>query len=176
MNYTIAKNTLSLPVIPLRGLVALPGVVLQFDVGREKSVKAVDAVMQKNQLVFLTAQTEVYIDDPAMEELYRVGTVARIKQVLKMPGENIRVLAEGLYRGYMVAGTAASPYLTADVGSRTTFPGWIPFGPRHICAPYARHSTGTSRSRPRCRAMLSCACMQRTTPVSCATISRPIRR
>lgn len=116
MNYTIAKNTLSLPVIPLRGLVALPGVVLQFDVGREKSVKAVDAVMQKNQLVFLTAQTEVYIDDPAMEELYRVGTVARIKQVLKMPGENIRVLAEGLYRGYMVAGTAASPYLTADVG------------------------------------------------------------
>ncbi len=51
-----------------------------------------------------------------MDELYRVGTVARIKQVLKMPGENIRVLAEGLYRGYLVAGAAASPYLTADVG------------------------------------------------------------
>ena len=116
MNYTVAKNTLNLPVIPLRGLVALPGVVLQFDVGRDKSVKAVDAVMQKNQLVFLTAQTEVYIDDPSMDELYRVGTVARIKQVLKMPGENIRVLAEGLYRGYLVAGAAASPYLTADVG------------------------------------------------------------
>ena len=61
MNYTVAKNTLNLPVIPLRGLVALPGVVLQFDVGRDKSVKAVDAVMQKNQLVFLTAQTEVYM-------------------------------------------------------------------------------------------------------------------
>ena len=58
MNYTVAKNTLNLPVIPLRGLVALPGVVLQFDVGRDKSVKAVDAVMQKNQLVFLTAQPE----------------------------------------------------------------------------------------------------------------------
>ena len=116
MNYTVAKNTLNLPVIPLRGLVALPGVVLQFDVGRDKSVKAVDAVMQKNQLVFLTAQTEVYIDDPSMDELYRVGTVARIKRVLKMPGENIRVLAEGLYRGYLVAGAAASPYLTADVG------------------------------------------------------------
>lgn len=52
MNYTIAKNTLSLPVIPLRGLVALPGVVLQFDVGREKSVKAVDAVMQKTSSCF----------------------------------------------------------------------------------------------------------------------------
>lgn len=116
MKYSISQDTQNMPIISLRGLVAMPGIVLQFDVGRKKSVKAVENVMKGNQLVFLTAQIDAYVEDPAIDEMYRVGTVARIKQVIKMPGENMRVLAEGLYRAYLVEQVSDEPYFVASIG------------------------------------------------------------
>ncbi len=84
-----------LPVLPLRGLVAFPNMIIHFDVGRLMSIRALEASMKSEQMIFLTAQKEVKNDLPNSEELYQVGTVCRIRQILRMPGDNIRVLVEG---------------------------------------------------------------------------------
>ncbi len=84
-----------LPVLPLRGLVAFPNMIIHFDVGRLMSIRALEASMKSEQMIFLTAQKEVKNDLPDSEELYQVGTVCRIRQILRMPGDNIRILVEG---------------------------------------------------------------------------------
>ncbi len=115
MDYILSEQRLTVPVIALRGLVPMPGVTIQFDVGRKKSVMAVDGAMKNDQIVFLTAQKDAFVDDPTFEDLYAVGTVSRIKQVIKMPGENMRVLAEGLYRACLVSDTVEDPFFVASV-------------------------------------------------------------
>lgn len=90
------KNTL--PLIPLRGLTIFPNMVLHFDVGREKSVEAVDAAMLNNEEIFLAMQKKIELDDPAETDISKIGTVCKIKQIIKMPGDAIRVLVEGKYR------------------------------------------------------------------------------
>ncbi len=92
-------KTINLPVIPLRGMMLFPGMVLHFDVGRKKSLAALEAGMMDQQKVFLTAQKTDNQEDPALEELCTVGTVAEIRQVMNLPGENVRVLVEGSCRG-----------------------------------------------------------------------------
>ncbi len=87
-----------LPVLPLRGLVAFPNMIIHFDVGRVMSIRALEASMKSEQMIFLTAQKEVKNEAPASEDLYQVGTVCRIRQILRMPGDNIRVLVEGYSR------------------------------------------------------------------------------
>ncbi|QSZ27748.1 endopeptidase La [Aceticella autotrophica] len=87
-----------LPMIPLRGLTVFPYTVLHFDVEREKSVKALEEAMMRNQLVFLTTQKQPEVDDPSIEDIYKVGTITKIKQMLKLPGNIIRVLVEGINR------------------------------------------------------------------------------
>ncbi len=87
-----------LPVLPLRGLVAFPNMIIHFDVGRLMSIRALEASMKSEQMIFLTAQKEVKSDSPQTDELYQVGTVCRIRQILRMPGDNIRVLVEGRSR------------------------------------------------------------------------------
>ena len=87
-----------LPVLALRGLVLFPGMMLHFDVGRPKSVTALNQAMAADQTIFLVAQRDVRDDDPEVSQLYQMGCVARVRQVLKLPGETIRVLVEGLYR------------------------------------------------------------------------------
>lgn len=72
-----------------------PQMLLHFDVGREKSVRAVDEAMKTNQKIFLVTQKEIGVDNPAQQDLYAIGTVARVKQVLKMPGDLVRILIEG---------------------------------------------------------------------------------
>ncbi|MBO2516476.1 MAG: endopeptidase La [Clostridiales bacterium] len=91
-----------LPVIPLRGLMVFPHMVLHFDVGRERSVAALEACMLQDQTIFLVAQRDIDTDDPGMDDLYTMGTIAKIKQVLNMPGETLRVLAEGIERAKML--------------------------------------------------------------------------
>jgi ATP-dependent Lon protease len=88
----------SLPLLPLRGLVIFPGVVLHFDVGRKKSVAALNEAMGMDQTIFLVAQKAIDDDDPALDALHEVGVVATVRQVLRLPGNNIRVVVEGLYR------------------------------------------------------------------------------
>ena len=87
-----------LPVLPLRGLVVFPGTVLSFDVGRKKSSAALKAAMERDQLIFAVAQKEIYIEDPDVNDLYEVGCVVKIRQVLKIADNAVRVLVEGLYR------------------------------------------------------------------------------
>ena len=109
------KNTLRLPLIPLRGLMVFPHMVLHFDVGRARSVAALEQAMMEDQQVFLVAQSDGDVEEPTMDELCRVGTVAAIKQVLNLPGDTIRVLVEGEQRAFLRAITQEDPYWIADV-------------------------------------------------------------
>jgi len=96
------KNNKQLPCLPLRGLTIFPYMVLHFDVTRDKSIAALETAMIKNQLLFLTTQKDTRNDEPSVDEMYEVGTVSRVKQMLKMPGDTIRVLVEGIKRGRIV--------------------------------------------------------------------------
>ena len=90
-----------LPVLP-RGLVAFPEMLIHFDVGRLISMKALEQSMQDNQRLFLTAQRDIRTDAPTTDDLFVVGTVCTVKQILRLPGDNIRVLVEGSYRAFFV--------------------------------------------------------------------------
>jgi ATP-dependent proteinase. Serine peptidase. MEROPS family S16 len=87
------------PLLPLRGILIFPTTVLHLDVGREKSVHALEQAMIKEHLIFLAAQKDMTIDEPGDGDVYRMGTLCRIKQMLKLPNGTIRVLVEGLKRG-----------------------------------------------------------------------------
>ena len=88
----------TLPMLPLRGILVFPYMIIHLDVGREKSVKALEAAMIADRQIVLATQMDAQIDTPTPEEIYRCGTVAEIKQLLKLPGGTIRVLVEGLRR------------------------------------------------------------------------------
>ncbi len=91
-----------MPLIPMRGIVIFPYMVLHIDVAREKSIAALEAAMEKERLAFLTSQKDASVETPTEEDLYRRGTVVRIKQLLKLPKGFIRVLVEGLYRAELL--------------------------------------------------------------------------
>lgn len=103
-----AQNTRTLPLLPLRGILVFPYMVIHLDVGREKSIKALEEAMLQEREIFLATQMDVQANDPSQEEIYRVGCVAELKQLLKLPGGTVRVLVEGLRRGKIVE------YLEAD--------------------------------------------------------------
>ncbi|MDN4592662.1 endopeptidase La [Polycladomyces subterraneus] len=87
-----------LPLLPLRGLIVYPSMVLHLDVGRERSVKALEQAMVDENLIVLSTQREVHIEEPSPDDIYRMGTIARVRQMLKLPNGTIRVLVEGLHR------------------------------------------------------------------------------
>ncbi|MDD6795529.1 MAG: endopeptidase La [Clostridiaceae bacterium] len=91
------KNTL--PLIPLRGVTIFPNMVLHFDVGREKSINAIDFSMLNNQDIFLVLQKEIEDENPSKDDIYTIGTLCKIKQIIKLPNDVIRVLVEGKSRG-----------------------------------------------------------------------------
>ena len=90
------------PLLPLRGLLVYPTMVLHLDVGRDKSVQALEKAMVDNHLIFLTTQKDLSIDVPIEEDLYRLGTLTKVKQMLKLPNGTIRVLIEGLKRAEII--------------------------------------------------------------------------
>jgi len=110
---TMRRSTM--PVLPLRGLTAFPHMMLNFDVGRDKSMKSLDDAMAKNQDIFLVAQREIRTDNPGADEIYTVGTVAKVKQVLRFPANNVRVLVEGIYRAKILDVVQSEPFLVAEV-------------------------------------------------------------
>ncbi len=112
------KKIERLPLIPLRGLSVFPFMVLHFDVGRDKSIKALEEAMLRNQHIFLTAQMDIDVDLPVKEDFFQVGTVSKIKQMLKLPGDAIRVLVEGLYRAEILEIVGEEPYFEVDVRIR----------------------------------------------------------
>ncbi len=105
----------NLPVLALRGIVVYPEQTTHFDVGRVKSVLALDAAMKKNQILLLAPQKDIIQDDPDVKGLYSFGTVVQVKQILKSQGDNIRVLVLGLHRVRILSQTQAEPFVMADV-------------------------------------------------------------
>ncbi|NMD70666.1 endopeptidase La [Bacillus sp. DNRA2] len=99
---TTKTEELIVPLLPLRGLLVYPSMVLHLDVGREKSVQALEKAMVDDHLIFLTTQKDVSIDEPTEEDLFHIGTLTRVKQMLKLPNGTIRVLVEGLKRAEIV--------------------------------------------------------------------------
>ncbi|MGR9049168.1 endopeptidase La [Halobacillus faecis] len=95
------KHRKKIPLLPLRGLLVYPSMVLHLDVGREKSVQALEQSMMDDNEIFLVSQKEVNIDEPSNDDLYEIGTVARVKQMVKLPNGTNRVLVEGLYRAHV---------------------------------------------------------------------------
>lgn len=91
-------GTRDIPLLPLRGLLVYPSMVLHLDVGREKSIKALERAMVDDNKILLATQEEVQIEEPDAEQIYNIGTVAHVKQMLKLPNGTIRVLVEGLQR------------------------------------------------------------------------------
>lgn len=106
-----------MPVLALRGLAVFPEQTVHFDVGRTKSALALEAAMKKDQLLFLVPQKDLLVDDPKLADLYAVGTVVRVKQLLNAPEENLRVLVTGVTRARIGQMQQTEPYLSAVVES-----------------------------------------------------------
>lgn len=99
-----------LPLLPLRGILVFPYMVIHLDVGRERSIAAIDEAMLGDRIVLLTSQKETEIDSPTADDIYGVGTLAEIKQLLKLPGGTMRVLVEGISRGRIEDYLQEEPY------------------------------------------------------------------
>ena len=104
-----------LPALALRGTTILPDMIVHFDVSRKKSIKAVEAAMLHEQEIFLITQKDPEIQDPGASDLYKMGTVAYIKQVVKLPHDLLRVLVEGRERAALLSFVQEEPYLKAEI-------------------------------------------------------------
>ena len=104
-----------LPILALRGLTVFPDQTVHFDVGRAKSVLALEAAMKADQTLFLVPQKDLLVDDPKLADLYSIGTVAKVKQVLKTQTENLRVLVTGICRGRITELSQSEPYLYGNI-------------------------------------------------------------
>ena len=104
-----------MPILALRGLAVFPNQTVHFDVGREKSVRALESAMKKDQTLLLIPQKDIMNEDPKFDDLYPIGTVVMVKQILRSQGENLRVLVTGLCRGRILEQTQQTPYLAGLV-------------------------------------------------------------
>lgn len=105
----------SLPMVALRGMTIMPEMVVHFDVSREKSIAAIQEAMAGDQKIFLVAQRSIETDDPIQEDVYEVGTVGTIKQIMKLPKHIVRVLVSGETRGILKQLQQDTPYLRAEI-------------------------------------------------------------
>ena len=104
-----------IPVLALRGLVVFPEQTIHFDIGRVKSGLALESAMKNDQILMLVPQKSVVDDDPNINDLYPIGTVVKVKQILKANRDNVRVLVQGLYRAKISELVQFAPYLAADI-------------------------------------------------------------
>lgn len=109
------KNMLQMPLVALRGLNVFPNMILHFDVARPKSIRALEEAMISDQSIFLVAQKDAETEEPESKDLYNVGTISSIKQILKLPTNTIRVLVEGNKRGKIVSFEQEDPYFLVNV-------------------------------------------------------------
>ncbi len=109
-------NTMvTMPALALRGLTIFPNMLLHFDVGRESSIKALDEAMTSGQTIFLVAQRDLAVENPQEGDLYTIGTISNVRQILRLPGDNVRVMVEGISRGRLCHVVESAPYLVAQV-------------------------------------------------------------
>ncbi|MCT8978193.1 endopeptidase La [Clostridium sp. CX1] len=104
-----------LPLIPLRGITIFPHMVLHFDVGREKSILALEEAMLREQKIFLVAQKQAKIEEPNEDDIFKIGTICNIKQILKLPGDTVRILVEGESRGRLAEYIKKEPFFEAKI-------------------------------------------------------------
>lgn len=109
------KQKKKLPLLPLRGLTVFPFMTLYFDVGRDKSIKALEEAMINDQLIFLVAQKDASTDSPGADDIYSIGTISKVKQLLKLQGDTIRVLVEGINRAEIKKIVQHEPFFIAEV-------------------------------------------------------------
>lgn len=109
------KERKILPLIPLRGISIFPNMVMHFDVGRKKSIAALEEAMLKNQEIFLATQKDAKVEEPSKEDIYNIGTLCVIKQILKMPGDVVRVLVEGIERAKLIELKDEEKFFVAEI-------------------------------------------------------------
>lgn len=112
---TQEQSKMNVPLLPLRGIVVFPFMVAHLDVGRPKSINAIERAMLEDKKIFLTTQKDAMEDNPREKDLYRLGTYAEVKQVMKMPNGALRILVEGLERGEIVGYQSTKEFVTAEV-------------------------------------------------------------
>lgn len=103
-----------IPTVPLRGMVVYPDLVIHLDIGREKSIRAVEAAMEHDRILAVVAQKDDDIENPTIHEVGRVGTLVKIKQMLRLPGGIVRILVEGISRIMVLNFTSTDPYYVGD--------------------------------------------------------------
>ena len=108
-------ETVTLPLVPLRGVTVFPNMIMHLDIGRENSIDALEAAMVADRRIFLVAQKDSDEENPEREDLYTVGTVAEVRQIMKMPDGNVRVLVEGINRAVMKDYRDFENYTEVDV-------------------------------------------------------------
>ncbi len=111
----MSKQLRKMPLLPLRGILVFPYMIIHLDVGREKSIGALEEAMVHDRLIMLASQRDAQNDKPQPEDIFSVGTVAEIKQLLKLPGGTIRVLVEGLHRAEIVRYADLEPFYMAEI-------------------------------------------------------------
>lgn len=111
----MGNKTKKFPLIPLRGMVVFPYMILHFDVGREKSILALEDAMIKDQEIFLSTQKDAKEEEPTSKDIYEIGTLCTIKQILKLPGDTVRVLVEGIKRGKISRYIDEEPFLKVEI-------------------------------------------------------------
>ena len=109
------KTTMSMPVLALRGLTIFPNMLLHFDVGRDASIRALDRAMSEGAPLFLVAQKDLSVSEPGFADLYPIGTISQVRQILRLPGDNVRVMVEGSTRGRLLDLVRTEPYLQGEV-------------------------------------------------------------
>ncbi len=119
---TPEEEALVMPCIPLRGLLVFPNTILHFDVGREKSIKALENAMNNDKLLFVSSQKDENILIPTQDDYYKVGTVVKIKQMLKIQGDTVRVLVEGQYRAGIKEVVSEEPFISVSLNKLLTLP------------------------------------------------------
>src|ERR1700730_15512423 len=112
---SISDSRRIMPLLPLRGLLVFPAMVLHLDVGREKSIKALEQAMLEDSKILLATQLETNLDEPSPEDIYEFGTIAEVKQMMKLPNGTIRVLVEGLYRAKLLQYTVEETYYAVEI-------------------------------------------------------------
>ncbi|WP_195262611.1 MULTISPECIES: endopeptidase La [unclassified Clostridium] len=111
----MSEKLMALPLIPLRGISIFPNMIIHFDVGREKSKAAIEAAMENQTDIFLATQKDYEIEEPEIGDIYNIGTICKVKQIIKLPNDVIRVLVEGLDRGEIKELDSSEGYLKVSV-------------------------------------------------------------
>ena len=114
-HFDIGEERLTVPVMALRGLTVFPHLLLHFDVGRDASILALEEAMAENREIFLVAQKDLTVESPEEGDLYAIGTVGEVKQILRLPENNVRVMVAGLSRGRLLHLVSSEPHLTAEI-------------------------------------------------------------